>query len=162
MRYFNPIGAHKSGLIGEHPKNMPNNLMPFILQTAFGSRKRLSIFGSDYDTRDGTGERDYIHITDLADGHLLALEKHELLERCQIINLGTGLGTTVKELVKEFESSTKQKIAIQILERRPGDIAKFYADPTLAAQILGFHCKKTISDMCIDSWNWQKQNPKGY
>lgn len=162
LRYFNPVGAHISGLIGEDPKNIPNNLMPFIVQTAAGRRAQLSIFGDDYDTRDGTGERDYIHVSDLANGHLLALEKHELLNHFQIINLGTGLGTTVKELIKEFENSTKQKVKTKISKRRPGDIPKSYADTELAAKLLGFQCTKSISDMCRDAWNWQKQNLDGY
>jgi len=162
LRYFNPVGAHISGLIGEDPKNIPNNLMPLLVQTASGRRARLSIFGNDYDTRDGTGERDYIHVSDLANGHLLALEKHGLLDHYQIINLGTGSGTTVKELIAEFEISTKKKIKIKKMGRRLGDIAKFYADPKLAAELLDFKCEKSISDMCIDSWNWEKQNPHGY
>ena len=162
LRYFNPVGAHISGLIGENPKNIPNNLMPFIVQTASGKQAELSIFGDNYDTRDGTGERDYVHVSDLADGHLLALEKHTLLERFQIINLGTGFGTTVKELIVEFEKSTKQKIKTQVSERRMGDISKCHADTRLATKLLGFKCKKSISDICIDAWNWQKQNPKGY
>ena len=162
LRYFNPVGAHISGLIGEDPKNIPNNLMPYVVQTASGRRAHLSIFGNDYDTRDGTGERDYIHVSDLAKGHLLALEKHRLLDRYQIINLGTGSGTTVKELIQEFEISTKQKIKIKQMGRRLGDIAKFYADPSLAADLLDFKIEKSISDMCIDSWNWEKQNPHGY
>jgi len=162
LRYFNPVGAHISGLIGEDPKNTPNNLMPLIVQTAAGRQTELSIFGADYDTRDGTGERDYIHVSDIANGHLLALEKNKILDPFQIINLGTGSGTTVKELIEEFEVSTHNNIKTKILERRPGDIAKCYADTKLAARLLDFKCTKTISDMCIDSWNWQKQNPKGY
>jgi UDP-glucose 4-epimerase len=162
LRYFNPVGAHISGLIGEDPKNIPNNLMPFIVQTAAGRRAKLSIFGDDYDTRDGTGERDYIHVSDLADGHLLALEKHKQLDHFQTINLGTGSGTTVKELIKEFEISTKQKIKTKISKRRPGDIPKSYANTELAAKRLDFKCTKSISDMCRDTWNWQKQNLDGY
>jgi UDP-glucose 4-epimerase len=162
LRYFNPVGAHTSGLIGENPKNIPNNLMPLIVQTASGKRVELSIFGDNYDTRDGTCERDYIHVNDLADGHLLALEKHTLLDSFQIINLGTGLGTTVKELIIEFENSTMQTIKTQISERRTGDISKCYADTSLATKLLDFKCKKSISDICIDAWNWQKQNPQGY
>jgi len=162
LRYFNPVGAHVSGLIGEDPKNTPNNLMPFISQTAAGRLTELSIFGDDYDTRDGTGERDYIHVSDLANGHLLALERHKLLDHFQILNLGTGSGTTVKELIKEFEISTQQKIKIKISKRRPGDISKSYADATLAAKLLDFKCEKSISDMCRDTWNWQKKNLYGY
>ena len=162
LRYFNPVGAHISGLIGENPTNIPNNLMPLIVQTASGSRERLSIFGDDYGTRDGTGERDYIHVSDLANGHLLALEQHKLLERFQVINLGTGLGTTVKELINKFEKTTNQKIQTKISERRKGDVAKIYADTKLATKLLNFKCQKTIEDMCIDSWNWEKQNPYGY
>ena len=162
LRYFNPVGAHMSGLIGENPKNIPNNLMPFIVQTASGRHARLSIFGDDYDTRDGTAERDYIHVSDLANGHLLALERHKLLDRFQVINLGSGLGTTVKELIEKFENSTKQKIKTEISERRRGDITKFYADTKLAAKLLDFKCKKSIADMCIDTWNWQQKNPQGY
>jgi len=162
LRYFNPVGSHISGSIGEDPKNVPNNLMPLIVQTAAGIQEYLSIFGDDYDTRDGTGERDYIHVSDLANGHLLALEKHELLDRFQVINLGTGSGTTVKELIEEFEICTNQKIKIKISARRSGDIAKCYADTTLAAKLLDFKCEKSISDMCIDSWNWQKQDFQDY
>lgn len=157
LRYFNPVGAHASGLIGENPTNTPNNLMPLIVETAAGKRSQLSIFGDDYGTRDGTGERDYIHVSDLVNGHLLALEQHKLLDRFQVINLGTGLGTTVKELINKFENSTKQKIQIEISGRRTGDIARIYADTKLAAELLNFKCQKSIENMCIDSWNWHKK-----
>ena len=162
LRYFNPVGAHISGLIGENPTDIPNNLMPFITQTAAGRREQLSIFGDDFETRDGTGERDYIHVSDLANGHLLALENHKSLEPFQVLNLGTGIGTTVKELNEEYERSTKQKIQFRILGRRPGDIDKFYAHTELAEKLLGFKCEKSISNMCMDTWNWQKKNPNGY
>ena len=162
LRYFNPVGAHVSGLIGEDPRDTPNNLMPFIAQTASGRREQLSIFGGDYDTRDGTGERDYIHVSDLANGHLLALEYHKILERFQVLNLGSGQGTTVQEFVEEFERSTNQKIKREVLGRRPGDIAITYADTRLASRLINFRCEKSITHMCIDTWNWQKNNPNGY
>jgi UDP-glucose 4-epimerase len=162
LRYFNPVGAHASGLIGEDTESTPNNLMPYISQVASGRREILTIFGDDYETRDGTGERDYIHVSDLANGHLLALEKYKALEEFQVLNLGTGTGTTVKELIQEFERSTKQKIKIQILGRRQGDVAKSYANNSQAKILLGFNSEKTVSDMCKDTWNWQQKNPNGY
>mgnify|MGYP001329028976 CR=1 FL=1 len=155
LRYFNPIGAHPSGLIGEDPQMIPNNLMPMISQTAAGKFDKLLIFGDNYKTRDGTGERDYIHVNDLAKGHVLALEKYNKLKPFQILNLGTGSSTTVRELIKEFEKITQQKVPHQIVERRKGDIPSSFADTKLAFDLLNFKCEKSISDMCFDAWNWQ-------
>ena len=162
LRYFNPVGAHESGLIGENPKGIPNNLMPFISQVAQKKLNCLHIFGNDYETRDGTGERDFIHVVDLAFGHVRSIEEIENLERFQILNLGTGQGTTVLELVKSFEKSNNMNLPLKIVARRPGDIAKSVADPTRASAILDFKCKKTLEDMCLDTWNWQIKNPRGY
>ncbi len=154
LRYFNPIGAHSSGLIGEVPDGVPNNLMPYITQTAKGKRKELSIFGNDYDTIDGTGVRDYIHVVDLAKGHVKALEKDLL--GVNIYNLGTGKGTSVLELVKTFEKVNNIKIPYKIVDRRPGDIAECFADVSKAKKELNWETKNTIEDMCRDSWNFEK------
>ena len=162
LRYFNPVGAHPSGLIGEDPKDTPNNLMPLIVQAVQKKRNELSIFGADYDTRDGTGERDYIHISDLANGHLKALENINNLKRLQILNLGTGSSTTVKELIDTFERSNNVTVPRRIVGRRPGDVSKSVADPTLAQRLIGFECKKTLEQMCTDTWNWIQNNPDGY
>lgn len=162
LRYFNPVGAHTSGLLGEDPKDLPNNLMPLIVQTAQKQRQELCIYGEDYDTRDGTGERDYIHVMDLALGHVRALNEITKLDRFQILNLGTGKGTTVTELIRTFEKINDVLIATKLVERRPGDVAKSYADSGIARELIGFECRKTIAEMCSDTWNWIQKNPNGY
>ena len=162
LRYFNPIGAHKSGLIGEDPQGIPNNLMPYITQVAVGKLKQLQVFGDDYDTPDGTGVRDYIHVDDLAHGHILALKKIEEKPGLLIYNLGTGKGTSVLELVHAFEEANNIKINYVIVDRRPGDIAACYANADKAYREMGFKCSRSIVDACRDSWNWQKNNPNGY
>lgn len=162
LRYFNPAGAHESGTIGEDPNGIPNNLMPFITQVATGKREFLSIFGDDYDTPDGTGVRDYIHVEDLADGHLKALKKIEQNSGLFTCNLGTGQGYSVLEMVSAFEKASGQKVPYQITPRRSGDVASCYADPKLAADELGWTAQKGLSEMCEDSWRWQSQNPDGY
>jgi len=162
LRYFNPIGAHKSGLIGEDPQGIPNNLMPYITQVAVGKLAQLRVFGNDYDTPDGTGVRDYIHVDDLAHGHILSLNKIEENPGLVIYNLGTGKGTSVLELVHAFEKANNIKINYQIVERRPGDIAECYANADKAYREMGFKCTRSIVDACRDSWNWQKNNPKGF
>jgi len=162
LRYFNPVGAHESGTIGEDPNGIPNNLMPFIAQTAVGKRQHLSIFGGDYDTKDGTGVRDYIHVVDLADGHVKALEKIKCNEGVLTVNLGTGKGYSVLEMIAAFERVSGKKVAHKIVERRAGDIAECFADPSYAKEQLGWSALKTIDEMCEDSWRWQSQNPEGY
>jgi len=162
LRYFNPVGAHNSGTIGEDPNGIPNNLMPFIAQTAVGKRTCLSVFGDDYDTHDGTGVRDYIHVMDLADGHVKALDIIKNLSKVAIINLGTGIGYSVLDMVKSFEKASGKKIDYCIAPRRAGDIAKCFADPSYAKEILGWKAKKGIDQMCEDSWRWQSSNPDGY
>ena len=163
LRYFNPIGAHKSGLIGEDPKGIPNNLMPYITQVATGRRTELGVFGNDYDTPDGTGVRDYIHVVDLAKGHVKTLEKIRDAEGgVYIYNLGTGNGYSVLDVVKAFEKASGVTIPYVIKPRRPGDIATCYADPTKAKEELGWTAEKNLFDMCEDSWRWQKNNPNGY
>lgn len=161
LRYFNPVGAHESGLIGEEPQGMPNNLMPYIVRVAAGILSELSIFGNDYDTPDGTGVRDYIHVVDLALGHLKALDKLEKEGKGLFIyNLGSGTGYSVLEMVKVFEKATGKKVPYKITPRRPGDIAKCYADPTKAKQELGWQTTKTLEDMCRDSWKYIEKNTK--
>ncbi len=162
LRYFNPIGAHPSGLIGEDPTGIPNNLMPYITQVAVGKRPYLNVYGSDYKTVDGTGVRDYIHVVDLAIGHLCALKRLESKPGLVIYNLGTGKGTSVLELVHAFEEANEIKINYQICERRPGDIDENYADASKAKREMGWETKLDIIDACKDSWNWQKHNPNGY
>ena len=162
LRYFNPIGAHKSGLMGEDPQGIPNNLMPYITQVAVGKLEQLKVFGNDYDTPDGTGVRDYIHVDDLAHGHILALKKIEEKPGLLIYNLGTGKGTSVLELVHAFEEANNIKINYTIAPRRPGDIAQCYANADKAYREMGFKCTRSIVDACRDSWNWQKNNPKGF
>ena len=162
LRYFNPVGAHISGSIGEDPHGIPNNLMPFIAQTAVGKRESLSVFGDDYDTHDGTGVRDYIHVVDLAMGHVKALDKIDTFTAVMTINLGTGLGYSVLDMVKAFEKASGKKVPYHIAPRRAGDIAKCYAEPAYAKKVLGWEAKKSIDDMCQDSWRWQSQNPNGY
>ena len=162
LRYFNPIGAHKSGKIGENPNGIPNNLMPYITQVAVGKLKELGVFGNDYDTPDGTGVRDYIHVVDLAKGHVMALKKIQENAGLKIYNLGTGVGYSVLDIVKNFEAATGVKIPYVIKERRPGDIATNYADVSLAKKELGWVAENGIKEMCEDSWRWQKNNPNGY
>jgi len=162
LRYFNPVGAHPSGLIGESPNDIPNNLMPYISQTAVGKREMLQVFGGDYPTPDGTGVRDYIHVMDLAEGHLKALQKLENFDRVMTINLGTGQGYSVLEMVKAFEEASGKKVPYQIVSRRPGDIATCYADPGYAKKVLDWEAKRGIEEMCADAWRWQSQNPNGY
>lgn len=162
LRYFNPIGAHPSGLIGENPNGIPNNLMPYITQAAVGKRKELNVFGGDYPTHDGTGVRDYIHVMDLADGHVKALKA--IREKCgvAVYNLGTGTGYSVLDVVKTFEKASGVKIPYRIVERRPGDIAQCYSSPLKAERELGWKAKYNLYDMCLSSWNWQRKNPEGY
>ena len=162
LRYFNPIGADPSGRIGENPKGIPNNLMPYVTQVAVGKLEKLGVFGNDYDTVDGTGVRDYIHVSDLADGHIKALKKINEKAGLCIYNLGTGNGVSVLELVKSFEKANNIKIPYEIKERRPGDIATCYSDASKAKRELGWEAKRDIVDMCRDSWNWQSKNPEGY
>ena len=162
LRYFNPIGAHKSGTIGENPNGIPNNLMPYITQVAVGKLKELGVFGNDYDTPDGTGVRDYIHVVDLAIGHVKALKKIEENAGLKIYNLGTGHGYSVLDIVKNFEDATGVAIPYSIKARRPGDIATCYADASLAHEELGWDAQYGIKEMCEDSWRWQSSNPNGY
>lgn len=162
LRYFNPIGAHESGLIGEAPNGIPNNLMPYITQVAVGKLQELSVFGDDYDTHDGTGVRDYIHVLDLAKGHVLAV-KHNLEHKgTAVFNLGTGTGYSVLDMVKAFETENGVKIPYVIKERRPGDVATCYADASKAGAVLGWKAEKNLQDMVRDSWRWQSMNPNGY
>lgn len=162
LRYFNPIGAHESGTIGENPNGIPNNLMPYITQVAVGKLKELGVFGNDYPTPDGTGVRDYIHVVDLAKGHVKAIDYADAHKGTEIFNLGTGVGYSVLDIVKTFSKVNNVEIPYQIKPRRAGDIAECYADPTKAKEVLGWTAEKTLEDMCRDSWNWQKNNPKGY
>lgn len=162
LRYFNPIGAHKSGTMGENPNGIPNNLMPYITQVAVGKLKELGVFGNDYDTHDGTGVRDYIHVVDLAVGHVKALKKIEEKAGLCVYNLGTGTGYSVLDLVKNFEEASGVKIPYVIKDRRAGDIATCYAAPAKAEKELGWRAERGILEMCEDSWRWQKNNPNGY
>jgi len=162
LRYFNPVGAHKSGLIGEDPNDIPNNLMPYISQVAVGKLDQLSVFGGDYPTDDGTGVRDYIHVVDLAIGHLKALEKLESNPGLMIHNLGTGKGSSVLDMIKAFEKASGEEVPYKITDRRPGDIAECYADPGKAAKELNWIAERSIVQMCKDTWRWQSQNPNGY
>ena len=162
LRYFNPIGAHESGRIGEDPRGIPNNLMPFITQVAVGRREKLSVFGDDYDTPDGTGVRDYIHVVDLAKGHVAAVKYAENHTGCEVFNLGTGTGYSVLDMVHTFIDVNRVPVPYEIAPRRPGDIAVCYADPAKSAEVLGWKAEKDLADMCRDSWNWQKGNPMGY
>lgn len=162
LRYFNPIGAHESGTIGEDPNGIPNNLMPYITQVAIGKLAQLSVFGDDYDTVDGTGVRDYIHVCDLAHGHVLAIKKLEEKPGVVTYNLGTGNGYSVLQMVKAFEKASGRKVNYKIAPRRPGDVAECYADPTLAFKELGFKAQYDLDRMCQDSWKWQSNNPNGY
>lgn len=162
LRYFNPVGAHPSGLIGEDPNGIPNNLMPFISQVAVGKRDKLSVFGADYPTHDGTGVRDYIHVLDLADGHLKALQYIEQHTGVDAFNLGTGQGYSVLDMVKAFAEVNAVAVPYQLVERRPGDVAICYANPSKAAELLGWRSERGLVEMVRDSWNWQRQNPQGY
>ena len=162
LRYFNPVGAHISGQIGEDPRGIPNNLMPFISQTAVGRREFLSIFGNDYDTHDGTGVRDYIHVVDLAKGHVAAVKYANANLGCDVFNLGTGTGYSVLDMVKAFEEANGVPVPYKIVDRRPGDLATCYADPAKSAEKLGWKAEKTLVDMCRDTWRWQSQNPMGF
>ncbi|MDZ7782975.1 MAG: UDP-glucose 4-epimerase GalE [Halioglobus sp.] len=162
LRYFNPVGAHPSGLIGEDPQGIPNNLMPFVAQVAVGVRDKLRVFGADYDTPDGTGVRDYIHVMDLVEGHVAALD-HVARERgLHTVNLGTGTGVSVLELVRAFEKASGRAVPYEVVERRPGDIAACWADADRAARIFGWRASRSLRQMCEDSWRWQSGNPRGY
>lgn len=162
LRYFNPVGAHPSGLIGEDPSGIPNNLMPYICQVAVGRRERLQVFGDDYPTPDGTGVRDYIHVVDLARAHVDALEYLQREDRSVTVNLGTGRGVSVLELVHAFARASGREIPYEIVARRPGDVATVYADPSLAMALLGWHAELDVDAMCRDAWRWQSMNPEGY
>lgn len=162
LRYFNPVGAHESGRIGEDPNDIPNNLMPFISQVAIGKREKLSVFGNDYDTKDGTGVRDYIHVVDLAEGHLAALTALRKSPGLLKVNLGTGQGYSVLEMIEAFKQASGKPILYEFVSRRPGDVAACYASPALAKDVLGWGAKLTLQDMVASSWKWQSQNPEGY
>ena len=162
LRYFNPIGAHKSGLMGENPRGIPNNLMPYITQVAIGRREKLSIFGNDYPTPDGTGVRDYIHVMDLAKGHVAAVKFATENKGTEVFNLGTGIGYSVMDTVNTFMEVNHVDVPYQIVGRRAGDIATCYADPAKSKEVLGWTAQETLADMCRDSWNWQQKNPEGY
>ena len=162
LRYFNPVGAHASGLIGEDPQGTPNNLLPFVAQVAIGRREFLNVWGDDYATPDGTGVRDYIHVVDLALGHLKALERLQQHTECQAINLGTGVGYSVLDMVRAFEQASGQPVPYQVAPRRAGDIAACYADPALALSLLGWRAERGLDAMCADAWRWQSHNPQGY
>jgi UDP-glucose 4-epimerase len=162
LRYFNPVGAHPSGRIGEDPRGLPNNLMPFIAQVAVGRRDRLSVFGDDWDTRDGTGLRDYIHVVDLALGHVDSLQRVLQSSGHWTVNLGTGTGYTVLEVIRAFERASGRSVPFEIVNRRPGDIASCYADPANALTLLGWRAKRPLDQMCEDHWRWQSNNPNGF
>ncbi len=162
LRYFNPIGAHESGLIGEDPKGIPNNLLPYVAQVASGKLEVVHVFGNDYDTPDGTGVRDYIHVVDLAKGHVKAIEGMKKLDGVNIFNLGTGTGYSVLDIIKAFSEACGKELPYVIDPRRPGDIATCYSDPAKAYEVLGWKAEKTLADMCRDAWRWQSQNPDGY
>jgi UDP-glucose 4-epimerase len=162
LRYFNPVGAHESGLIGEDPRDTPNNLMPYVAQVAVGRRAKLQVFGNDYPTPDGTGVRDYIHVVDLAEGHVAALQRLLDAPGSFTVNLGTGRGHSVLEVVHAYERASGRTIPYEIVARRPGDVAACWADPSLAAELLGWRAKHDLARMCADSWRWQQHNPNGY
>lgn len=162
LRYFNPVGAHESGLIGEDPAGIPNNLMPYVAQVAVGKLERLRVFGSDYDTPDGTGVRDYIHVVDLARGHLAALDALTARDASFVVNLGTGQGYSVLDVVKAFEKASGRPVPYEIVARRPGDVAQCYANPAAAEKILGWKAQFGIDRMCADHWRWQERNPRGF
>jgi UDP-glucose 4-epimerase len=162
LRYFNPVGAHESGLIGEDPAGVPNNLMPYVAQVAVGKLERLRVFGSDYPTHDGTGVRDYIHVVDLARGHIAAIAALKSLDRSFVVNLGTGQGYSVLDVVKAFEKASGKPVPYELVPRRPGDVAACYADPKAAAELIGWRAEHGIERMCADHWRWQSQNPNGF
>ncbi len=162
LRYFNPVGAHESGLIGEDPRGIPNNLMPYVAQVAVGRRDRLQVFGDDYPTIDGTGVRDYIHVTDLAQRHVAALQRLFAAPGSFTVNLGTGHGSSVLEVVRAYEAASGRPVPYDIVARRPGDVAACYADPSLAQQLLGWRAQHDLARMCEDSWRWQQRNPNGF
>jgi UDP-glucose 4-epimerase len=162
LRYFNPVGAHESGLIGEDPRGTPNNLMPYVAQVAIGRRPHLQVFGADYPTPDGTGLRDYIHVVDLAEGHVAALQYLFEQGRGITVNLGTGRGHSVLEVVRAYETASGRPVPYEIVARRPGDVAACYADPSLAANLLGWRARRDLAAMCADSWRWQTLNPQGF
>jgi UDP-glucose 4-epimerase len=164
LRYFNPVGAHHSGLIGEDPQGIPNNLMPFIAQVAVGQREHLNVFGNDYNTPDGTGVRDYIHVVDLAEGHLKALEwmAQSSSGRCTAFNLGAGKGYSVLEMVRAFELASGKAVPYQVQPRRAGDLPSYYANPTMALNVLNWKVSRDVNAMCADTWRWQSTNPQGY
>jgi UDP-glucose 4-epimerase len=162
LRYFNPVGAHESGAIGEDPAGVPNNLMPYVAQVAVGKLERLRIFGSDYDTHDGTGVRDYIHVVDLARGHIAAIDALTTLDRSFVVNLGTGQGYSVLDVVKAFEAASGKPVPYELVARRPGDVGACYADPSAAETLIGWRAQHGIARMCADHWRWQSQNPNGF
>lgn len=162
LRYFNPVGAHESGLIGEDPNDIPNNLMPYIAQVAVGRRPHLNVFGNDYPTPDGTGVRDYIHVVDLAEGHVAALRYLDAHDGVVTVNLGTGRGYSVLDMVRAFSAASGREIPYRIAPRRPGDVACCYADPTLAERLFGWRAERGVEQMCADTWRWQSMNPQGY
>ena len=162
LRYFNPIGAHRSGLIGEDPKGIPNNLLPYVAQVASGKLEKIHVFGDDYDTPDGTGVRDYIHVVDLAKGHVKAIEGMEKMDGVNVFNLGTGIGYSVLDIIRAFSAACGKELPYVIDPRRAGDIATCYSDPAKAKEILGWVAEKNLEDMCADGWRWQSQNPDGY
>lgn len=162
LRYFNPVGAHESGLIGEDPRGIPNNLMPYVAQVAVGKRPHLNVFGNDYDTPDGTGVRDYIHVMDLAEGHVSALKYLADKEQSLTVNLGTGRGYSVLELAKAYGEAADREVPVVFAPRRPGDVAACYADPALAERLMGWKASRGLKEMCVDSWRWQSTNPQGF
>ena len=162
LRYFNPVGAHESGRIGEDPRGTPNNLMPYVAQVAVGRRPYLQVFGNDYDTSDGTGVRDYIHVSDLAEGHVTALRRLFDAAGSFTVNLGTGQGHSVLDVVKAYAAASGREVPCQVMPRRPGDVAACYADPALAQQLLGWRARLDLQRMCADSWRWQSMNPRGF
>ena len=162
LRYFNPVGAHESGRMGEDPRGVPNNLMPYVQQVAVGRRDYLSVFGGDYDTPDGTGVRDYLHVMDLAEGHVAALRYLLQQRQCVTVNLGTGVGYSVLDLVRAFERAAGRPIPYRIVDRRPGDLPSYYADASQARRLLGWQARRSLEQMCADSWRWQSANPNGY
>lgn len=162
LRYFNPVGAHASGCIGEDPTGVPNNLMPFVMQVAVGRRPEIGIFGDDYPTPDGTGVRDYVHVVDLAAGHIAALDHLDDLGGCRAVNLGTGRGSSVLEVIAAAERAVGRPLPRRVVARRPGDVAASWADPSLAAELFGWTATRTLDDMCADAWRWQQANPEGY
>ncbi|KVM97165.1 UDP-glucose 4-epimerase GalE [Burkholderia stagnalis] len=162
LRYFNPVGAHASGLIGEDPSGIPNNLMPYVAQVAVGKLDRLRVFGSDYPTPDGTGVRDYIHVVDLAQGHIAALDALVKRDASFVVNLGTGRGYSVLEVVRAFEKASGRPVPYELVARRPGDVAECYANPQAAADVIGWRAKYGLDEMCVDHWRWQENNPRGF